>query len=305
MIGGDAAVAAAHDAAVKRTLAWLEATTVQTRMRDPETGLLVHAGGQKMVAATFRHEASRNLDPQLHTHAVVANMVQGEDGKWRTMANETLYRRKMLAGMVYRSELARGALGVGIRHREDACGRTLRDCGGPALRDRGVFDEAHRDRGGDGGGWPRKSGEPSSPGGAGGFVHTGPQARRRQGGARRELAGTGVVAWFLGGQGRRGGPRAARAGRGSPRADPGSALRKGRGRKRRSGHGRVAGRRDEAGRGNTPIRRFGPASRVLGDGAPRRARGRVCTLRPSGGGTCLEARCRIRRGPPAAPSMRR
>ena len=116
MIGGDAAVAAAHDAAVKRTLAWLEATTVQTRMRDPETGLLVHAGGQKMVAATFRHEASRNLDPQLHTHAVVANMVQGEDGKWRTMANETLYRRKMLAGMVYRSELARGlsALGYGI-----------------------------------------------------------------------------------------------------------------------------------------------------------------------------------------------
>ena len=108
MIGGDAAVAAAHDAAVKRTLAWLEATTVQTRMKDPETGLLVHAGGQKMVAATFRHEASRNLDPQLHTHAVVANMVQGEDGKWRTMANESLYRRKMLAGMVYRSELARG-----------------------------------------------------------------------------------------------------------------------------------------------------------------------------------------------------
>ena len=116
MIGGDAAVAAAHDAAVKRTLGWLEATTVQTRMKNPETGLLVHAGGQKMVAATFRHEVSRNLDPQLHTHAVVANMVQGEDGKWRTMANETLYRRKMLAGMVYRSELARGlsALGYGI-----------------------------------------------------------------------------------------------------------------------------------------------------------------------------------------------
>ena len=122
MIGGDAAVAAAHGAAVKRTLAWLEATTIQTRMKDPETGLLVHAGGQKMVAATFRHEVSRNLDPQLHTHAVIANMVQGEDGgtprsgKWRTMANETLYRRKMLAGMVYRSELARGlsVLGYGI-----------------------------------------------------------------------------------------------------------------------------------------------------------------------------------------------
>ena len=122
MLDGDEAVAAAHDAAVKRTLAWLEATTVQTRMKDPETGLLVHAGGQKMVAATFRHEVSRNLDPQLHTHAVIANMVQGEDGgtprsgKWRTMSNETLYRRQKLIGMVYRSELARelAALGYGI-----------------------------------------------------------------------------------------------------------------------------------------------------------------------------------------------
>ena len=122
MLGGDAAVVAAHDAAVKRTLAWLEATTVQTRMKDPETGLLSHAGGQKMVAATFRHEVSRNLDPQLHTHAVIANMVQGEDvgtprsGKWRTMSNESLYRRQKLIGMVYRSELARelAALGYGI-----------------------------------------------------------------------------------------------------------------------------------------------------------------------------------------------
>ena len=115
MLGGDAAVVAAHDAAVKRTLAWLEETTVQTRMRDPATGQLVHAGGQKMVAATFRHDTSRNLDPQLHTHAVVANMVQGDDGKWRTMSNELLYKRKMLTGMVYRSELARGLEELGYR----------------------------------------------------------------------------------------------------------------------------------------------------------------------------------------------
>ena len=116
MLGDDANVVAAHDAAVKRTLAWLEATTIQTRMKDPETGRLAHMGGQKMVAATFRHDTSRNLDPQLHTHAVVANMVQGDDGKWRTMSNETLYRRQKLIGMVYRSELALGleVLGYGI-----------------------------------------------------------------------------------------------------------------------------------------------------------------------------------------------
>ncbi|MCY4441553.1 MAG: relaxase domain-containing protein [Deltaproteobacteria bacterium] len=69
-----------------------------------------------MVAATFRHNTSRNLDPQLHTHAVVANMVQGEDGKWMTVVNDGLYRNKMAIGAVYRAELARDLkdLGYGI-----------------------------------------------------------------------------------------------------------------------------------------------------------------------------------------------
>ena len=85
-------------------------------MKDPETGRMVRAGNQKIVAATFRHDTSRNLDAQLHTHAVLANMVQGEDGKWRSMANEKLYGAKMLLGALYRSELARGLkdLGYGI-----------------------------------------------------------------------------------------------------------------------------------------------------------------------------------------------
>ena len=76
----------------------------------------MRAGGQKIVAATFRHDTSRNLDPQLHTHAVLANMVKGEDDKWRSMANEKLYGSKMLLGALYRSELAASLtrLGYGI-----------------------------------------------------------------------------------------------------------------------------------------------------------------------------------------------
>ena len=77
---------------------------------------MARVGGQKIVAATFRHDTSRNLDPQLHSHAVLANMVQGEDGKWRSMANEGLYARQKLIGMLYRNELAGGLarLGYGI-----------------------------------------------------------------------------------------------------------------------------------------------------------------------------------------------
>ena len=108
LIGGDARIFAAHDAAVQRTLAWIEENVVETRTMDADSGRMVHSGDQKAVIATFRHEVSRNLDPQLHTHAVFANMVQGEDAKWRTMANEKLYACKMLIGALYRAELARG-----------------------------------------------------------------------------------------------------------------------------------------------------------------------------------------------------
>ena len=31
-----------------------------------------------MVAGTLRHDTSRNFDPQIHTHCVIANMVWGE-----------------------------------------------------------------------------------------------------------------------------------------------------------------------------------------------------------------------------------
>ena len=116
LVGGDARVVEAHDRAVERTLAWVEGHAAETRMKDPETGRMVRAGDQKTVAATFRHDASRNLDPQLHTHAVLANMVRDPDGKWRTMSNEALYRSQKLIGMLYRSELAQGLgkLGYGI-----------------------------------------------------------------------------------------------------------------------------------------------------------------------------------------------
>ena len=113
LVGGDRRIVEAHDRAVAATLAWVEKHAAETRMKDAETGRMMRTGNQKIVAATFRHDTSRNLDPQLHTHAVLANMVQGEDGKWRTMANEGLYARQKLIGMLYRNELAAGLSRLG------------------------------------------------------------------------------------------------------------------------------------------------------------------------------------------------
>ena len=88
---GDDRIVGAHDRAVGKTLAWIEEHAVRSRVQDRATGGMIRVGGQKMVAATFRHDTSRNLDPQLHTHRVIANMVQGGDGEWRTMVNDGLY----------------------------------------------------------------------------------------------------------------------------------------------------------------------------------------------------------------------
>ncbi len=115
LVGGDARVIRAHDAAVSRTLAWVDRNVAETRMSEPKTGQMVRVGDQKTLVATFRHDTSRNLDPMIHTHSVVANMVRGADGKWRTMSNEKLYAHKMLTGAVYRTELARELGAIGYR----------------------------------------------------------------------------------------------------------------------------------------------------------------------------------------------
>ena len=86
LVGGDRRIVEAHDRAVAATLAWVEKNATETRMKDPgsspgqvpDTGKMARVGNQKIVAATFRHDTSRNLDPQLHTHSVIANMVRGE-----------------------------------------------------------------------------------------------------------------------------------------------------------------------------------------------------------------------------------
>ena len=115
LVGGDGRIVEAHDRAVAATLAWVEKNAAETRMKDPETGQMARVGGQKIVAGTFRHDTSRNLDPQLHTHAVLANMVRGADGKWRTMVNDGLYAKQKLIGMLYRNELAAGLSKLGYR----------------------------------------------------------------------------------------------------------------------------------------------------------------------------------------------
>ncbi len=57
------------------------------------------------VAASFTEFTSRADDPQLHTHVVVANKVQGTDGIWRTVDGRLLFRYQLAAGYLHEAVL--------------------------------------------------------------------------------------------------------------------------------------------------------------------------------------------------------
>ena len=100
----DERVREAHEKAVETTLRHIEEHYSQARQM--EKGETARVNTRNLVIATFEHDTSRELDPQLHTHAVIMNMTQREDGEWRALSNEELYGQKMYFGQYYRNELA-------------------------------------------------------------------------------------------------------------------------------------------------------------------------------------------------------
>ena len=64
-------------------------------------------------ARGFRHLTSRNLDPQLHTHCIVANMTRNAPGYWRSVEPTLIRRNEKLIGAYYRNELATRLTGLG------------------------------------------------------------------------------------------------------------------------------------------------------------------------------------------------
>ena len=119
------AVIAAHDAAVRAVLGLIEerATTRTGRngvYRIDVTGL---------AALLVRHRTSRTLDPQLHTHAVVAAKVKGVDGCWRSVDAAFFYRDQRALGALYQAALRAELTGrLGVRWGEVVKGQAeLRD----------------------------------------------------------------------------------------------------------------------------------------------------------------------------------
>src|SRR5204862_1303747 len=66
-----------------------------------------HVGGNGLLAVGFDHRTSREGDPLVHTHLVVANRVQGPDGRWTALDGRDLYRHRLAADTIYRATYPR------------------------------------------------------------------------------------------------------------------------------------------------------------------------------------------------------
>ncbi len=105
LVGGDDRVRLAHRESVRAALAELERYT-QARIGNvhvPETT-------GKFAAATFEHDTARPVDgyaaPQLHTHAVIFNVTERDNGQTRALQPHEIFVSQRYVTAVYRSELA-------------------------------------------------------------------------------------------------------------------------------------------------------------------------------------------------------
>lgn len=110
LVGEDRRFVDAHNQAVKVVMEEVE-QLVSARITEEGKTETVLTGS--MVAALYNHDTSRDLDPQLHTHALVFNVTYAEE-KWRALASDTrmktgfsenLYATKIALGNLYRAVL--------------------------------------------------------------------------------------------------------------------------------------------------------------------------------------------------------
>lgn len=82
-----------------------------------------------LIVGRFLHSENREVEPQLHTHCVVANLTKTNDGKWRTFENRKIFDNQKLLDQIYTAELTRNLHLIGYQTRKctrkDYTGKTI------------------------------------------------------------------------------------------------------------------------------------------------------------------------------------
>src|ERR1700686_1556408 len=134
-LGGDARLTEAHRKAVREALKELECQAASRVRRDSANDNRITGN---LVLAVYHHDTSRELDPQLHTHAVAANLTyDGAEGRWKALQASGIYEQRAYLTEVYRNALACEvrSLGYEIDDRRSSKGKNL------GFEIKGVSDE--------------------------------------------------------------------------------------------------------------------------------------------------------------------
>jgi conjugative relaxase-like TrwC/TraI family protein len=116
-------IAAAHEAAVRDVVDWLEREAVYTRLG---AGAPQQVDTRGLLGVAFTHRDSRAGDPDLHTHVAISNKVQTRDGRWLALDGRPLHRAAVAASERYNTRLEAlltTRLGVRFTERPDDGGK--------------------------------------------------------------------------------------------------------------------------------------------------------------------------------------
>jgi conjugative relaxase-like TrwC/TraI family protein len=115
LVGKDERIIAAYREAVIETLHWAEKTAAFLRVE--RAGKERQVQTDNLTVALFQHDTNRNQEPNLHFHAVVANMTQAPDGSWKALRNDRLWQFNTLLNAMtmarFRGEVERLGYQVG------------------------------------------------------------------------------------------------------------------------------------------------------------------------------------------------
>lgn len=99
-----------QEAATRDALDYLEEHSSRSRTGKGGTSSVK----TELLVGLFQHSSNRDLEPQLHTHSVVANVTLGVDGKWRTLDSRHLYKDQKAISAVYKASLAHRMREIGF-----------------------------------------------------------------------------------------------------------------------------------------------------------------------------------------------
>lgn len=115
LVGKDERIITAYRDAVIATLQWAENNAAFMRVEKGGKERLVQT--DNLTVALFQHDTNRNQEPNLHFHAVVANMTQGADGAWKALRNDRLWQFNTLLNAMtmakFRIEVERLGYAIG------------------------------------------------------------------------------------------------------------------------------------------------------------------------------------------------